>query len=62
MGGRKSKAWSFWWVCQHCDKLRRYLVNECPGDAVVWARCSSCTSLIPVTRDHRDRSVAASKG
>lgn len=49
----RSRAWSFWWVCQHCDALRNFLVNECPDQEVVWARCSRCSSLLVVGDDHR---------
>ena len=53
----RNRAWSFWWVCQHCDALRLYLVNEVPGQKVVWARCPQCSSLLRVDDRHRAEAV-----
>lgn len=53
----KNWAWSFWWVCQHCDALREYLVNECPEQAVVWGRCPRCSSLLEVRAEHREEAA-----
>lgn len=53
MGGKRSREWSFWWVCSHCDRLRLHLVNETPAQPLVWARCGTCSTLLVVTCDHR---------
>jgi hypothetical protein len=51
--------WSFSWLCRHCDRPRFFLVVEVPGVEAV-ARCPKCTSLIPVTDEHRRLSVLRS--
>ena len=43
MGATRNVAWSFHRPCVHCKRSREFLVNEVPGDEVVWARCRTCT-------------------
>lgn len=56
----KSTAWSFWWICVHCDKLRRFLVNELVAQRVVWARCAHCTTVVQVCDQHRRERIPVS--
>jgi len=53
MGASRNLAWSFRGPCRHCRGTREFLVNEVPGDEVVWARCRKCTVLVPVPDTQR---------
>jgi hypothetical protein len=53
MTTRRKFLWSFWWLCDHCQGLRLHLVDELMDQEQAVARCSECTTLMPVTEDHR---------